>query len=209
MYDTIIFDLDGTLLDTLGDLSDAVNATLDHMGYPKRTEKEVERYIGNGIRRLIERALPPDAGINESKEAYRFFKEYYTSHVCIKTKPFEGIMDLLEELKERGIHIAMLSNKNQESVTKLNDAFFSEYISPALGESAEVRKKPDPIAIKKLMKDFESEKALYIGDSIVDVQTADNAGIPCILVDWGYGRYLESLGAMAIVHEPKEILEYV
>ncbi len=209
MYDIVIFGLDGTLLHTLPDLTAAVNAALDHMGYPKRTEEEVEKYMGNGTRRIMERALPPEADMNAAKEAYRFFREYYTSHALMDTKPYDGIINLLKKLKNKNKKMAILSNKNQESVTTLHNAFFSEYISTALGESPEVRKKPDPIAIKKLMKEFGSDKAVYVGDSIIDIQTADNAGIPCILVDWGHGRYLDSLGAMAVVHTPEEILEYI
>lgn len=209
MYDTVIFDLDGTLLNTVSDLTGAVNAALKHMGYPERTEDEVRNFIGNGSRRLIERALPADADEIKAKETLKFFKEYYAANVCIDTEPFPGIMEMLDTLKAKGVNISIISNKYYTAVNELKEIFFKDYTDIALGESSCIRKKPDPTAIKMVMKLLKSENAVYIGDSIVDAQTADNAGIPCILVDWGYGKHIESAGAMSIAGSADELCELI
>ena len=215
MYRAVIFDLDGTLLDTLEDLRDGVNYVLTLKGYPKRSLEEIRRFVGNGIAKLIERAAPQGTTEAEWAEMLQVFRAYYTEHCRIKTGPYEGITELLEELKKQGILMAIVSNKNDAAVKELVKYYFSDFIEPevAIGEREGIQKKPAPDSVYEAMRllGVEKEEAVYVGDSDVDRETAKNAALDCISVTWGFRdeEMLRGLEPEYLVHEPKEIMEIV
>ena len=213
MFNTIVFDLDGTLLDTLDDLTDAVNEALKFSQLPLRSREEVCAFVGNGIRNLIVRAIGEENGhLLESTLAY--FTAYYKAHCQEKTAPYEGILELLRILKGLGIQTAVLSNKADFATKILVEQYFAGYIQEAMGENEAggIRKKPAPDALFALMKKMGAtkEKTVYIGDSDVDILTAKNAGISCISCSWGFRstEFLKEHGAEIIVHSPLEILAF-
>lgn len=212
-YKALIFDLDGTLLDTLEDLTNAVNHTMSKYGFPGHTIGEIRLFVGNGIKVLIERSLPDGADTPGFNDIFNEFKQYYTANCLIKTHPYPGITELLGKLYEDGYKLAINSNKNQAAVTELNKIFFSGYISTAIGESPEVRRKPAPDSVFKALKDMDctKENALYIGDSDVDIETARNAGIKCISASWGFRDkdYLEALNPGAVIDTPHELYNHL
>ena len=176
----ILFDLDGTLLDTLDDLTVGVNHTMAVFGYPLRTEEEVRRFVGNGARRLIEQSVPEYA---DAKTALREFQGYYSAHCQKLTRPYAGIMTALEELK-REYPIAIVSNKPDAAVKTLCAQYFPGIY--ARGESADCPRKPAPDMVFRAMEEIGVERCIYVGDSEVDVLTARNAGVPCLSVLWGF-----------------------
>ena len=176
----ILFDLDGTLLDTLEDLADAVNYTMDHYGYPRRSLEEVRRFVGNGARKLMALAVPEGA---DAAEAFRTFKAYYDTHCQIKTRPYPGIPQALAELA--AIYpVAIVSNKPDSAVKRLCADYFPGIY--ALGESPDCPRKPAADMVHKAMAAIGVERCVYVGDSEVDVLTAKNAGMPCLSVLWGF-----------------------
>ena len=193
-YDTVIFDLDGTLLNTLEDLADAVNFVMRKNHYPQRTIEEVRRFVGNGIRRLMELAVPENISETEFKQVFEEFKNYYTEHCQIKTCAYDGVMPLLKHLYENGYAMAIVSNKNHAAVCELNDIYFKDYIEVAIGQKDGIRKKPAPDTVVQALKELgkTKERAVYVGDSEVDFATAKNSGMDCVLVTWGF-RNLEEL----------------
>ena len=213
MYRAVIFDLDGTLLNTLEDLRDGVNYVLALRGYPERSLEEIRRFVGNGIGKLIERAAPEGTAEEEREEILKEFRLYYTEHCRVKTGPYNGIMDLLKSLKEHNIQMAVVSNKNDAAVKELVKYYFSEYISVAIGECAGVRKKPSPDSVWKAISllGVKKEQAVYVGDSEVDRATAANAGMECISVTWGFRdeELLKSLEPEYLIHKPEEIIGIV
>ena len=176
----ILWDLDGTLLDTLQDLADGTNHALRQFGYPERTVEEVRRFVGNGAQRLIEQAVPAGADVAEVLEA---FYAYYNAHCRVKTKPYDGILDALAKL-ERRFPMAVVSNKPDTAVKRLCAQYFSGLY--ARGESADCPRKPAPDMVYKAMDAVGVETCIYVGDSEVDVATARNAGVPCLSVLWGF-----------------------
>lgn len=212
-YKAVIFDLDGTLLNTLEDLTDAVNHVMRQFNYPEHTIEEIRSFVGNGIKLLIERSLPDGKDNPEFDKIFSEFKLYYTSHCQIKTRPYDGIMELISSLKEQGYKLAIVSNKNQSAVTELNNIYFSDYISTAIGEKEGVRKKPAPDTVIKALNELgiSSDDAVYVGDSDVDRETAKNSNMDCISVTWGFRdrKLLESLNPYAIIDKPAELLNYV
>lgn len=208
---TVIFDLDGTLLNTLGDLTDATNYALTECGYPTRTEDEVRSFVGNGIRLLIERSLPAgtDGGVVE--KALGKFKEYYEAHLADRTAPYDGIPELLARLRKEGYRLAIVSNKADFAVQMLRERYFADSIPMAVGESASIRKKPAPDSLLAVMERLNSrpEDTVYVGDSDVDIETSRNAGVDCISVTWGFRTvgFLLSKGASITVKKPAEIAE--
>lgn len=212
MYNTIIFDLDGTLLNTIEDLKDATNYALRKFNYPERTLEEITSFVGNGVAVLIHKALPENDKSKET-EVLACFKEYYEIHSMDKTGPYEGIIDLLAELKNRNIKMAIVSNKFQEGVTIICEPLFGKYISVMIGEHEGVNKKPAPDMVYQAMKMLEADpqKTVYIGDSDVDIATAKNSHLDAIGVSWGFrGRkFLEDLNVKQIVDKPTEILNYI
>ena len=189
----ILWDLDGTLLDTLEDLKDSVNFSLRQFGYPERTEDEVRRFVGNGIGRLIARAVPEGV---DAKAVLDVFLPYYSSHCRIKTKPYAGIPEVLEELGKK-YPMAVVSNKADAAVKTLCAQCFPGLY--ARGESADCPRKPAPDMVFKAMEDIGVDRCIYVGDSEVDVQTAKNAGVPCLSVLWGF-RDRETIEAAGGIH---------
>lgn len=212
-YSTVIFDLDGTLLDTLDDLWDAVNAALAKYRLPLRTREEVRGFVGNGIAKLIERAVG-DKDYPDMQGVLNAFKAYYGAHCKDKTSPYEGIMPLLKTLKERGVQTAVVSNKADFAVKLLAEEYFAGLLLEAVGENEEggIRKKPAPDSLLAVMQALraESESVVYVGDSEVDIQTAQNAGVACISVTWGFKdrKFLEENGGELFVDSPLEIIPF-
>lgn len=210
---TILFDLDGTLLNTLGDLQAAVNHALTEYGYPIKTIEEVRLSVGNGVGKLMERVLPEGLKNPDYEPCLASFREYYSRHLQDRTVPYPGIPERLEELKDRGYRLGIVSNKFDAAVKQLKEDYFAETISVAIGESAGIRKKPAPDCVRKALEELraETEEAVYVGDSDVDVATARNSGLVCIGVTWGFrGRQvLEEAGADWIIEEPAAFLPLV
>ena len=210
-YDTVIFDLDGTLLNTLEDLADAVNAVMRANAYPERTLDEVRRFVGNGIRRLVEQAVPEGVCGEIFERVFEEFRTYYTEHCQIKTRAYNGVMELLEALKEKGYAMAIVSNKNHAAVCELNDIYFKKDISVAIGQKDGIRKKPAPDTVFQALKELgvSGERAVYVGDSEVDFMTAENSCMDCVLVSWGF-RTKEELAdctPKAMIDRPEELLQ--
>ncbi|MBR4289869.1 MAG: HAD-IA family hydrolase [Oscillospiraceae bacterium] len=176
----ILWDLDGTLLDTLEDLADAVNYALEQFGYPSRTLEEVRRFVGNGARRLIALAVPEGADVDAVLETFR---SYYDAHCQVKTGAYGGIMEVLEALGEK-YPMAVVSNKPDSAVKALCARYFPTLY--ARGESTDCPRKPAPDMVFKAMEEIGVERCIYVGDSEVDVLTAKNAGVPCLSVLWGF-----------------------
>lgn len=210
MIDTVIFDMDGTLLDTLDDLTDAVNAALAACGYPLRTKEEVRFFVGNGVGRLMKEAVPEGTSETDLEDCLQAFKAHYAQHWQDKTVPYEGIKELLTDLKARGIKLAVISNKYEQAVLQLCRDYFPGSFDTARGERAGVPRKPAPDAIYAILEELgtEKEKALYVGDSEVDMATAKNAGLTAVGVTWGFRdrQLLLERGADYIIDQPSELL---
>ena len=211
-YDTYIFDLDGTLLDTLDDLAAAVNYALCQHNMPEHTREEVRQMVGNGVRLLMVRAVPDGDSNPRFEAAFKTFREYYMEHSLDTTHPYDGIPELLRELRRRGKRIAVVSNKFYAATSELCRHFFPDTVEVAIGEhEAEgIRKKPAPDTVMEAFRQLgtEKENAVYVGDSDVDLQTACNSGLPCISVLWGFRDrdFLEAHGGTTFVIQPAEIL---
>ena len=201
MKTAIIFDLDGTLLDTLGDLHAATNHVLAQFGYPQRTIEEVCRFVGNGAARLIHLAVPEEA---EEGPVLAAFQSYYAAHCDILTKPYDGIVEALAVLGEK-YPLAVVSNKPDRAVKELAKIYFPALF--ARGESTDCPRKPAPDMVHKAMEAIGVERCIYVGDSDVDIETAKNAGVPCISVTWGFRGEEELLasGARYLCHDPKDL----
>lgn len=213
--DTVIFDLDGTLLDTLEDLKNSVNYALQSFGYPERTKDEVRRFVGNGILRLMERAVPSGQDNPDFTKIFHAFQEHYGVHCNDRTCAYEGILELIEELQRRKVKMAIVSNKADFAVKELNRIYFKDKIFVAIGEKEKegIRKKPAPDTVMAALRELESspEKAVYVGDSEVDLATANNCSMDYILCEWGFRDriFLEEKGGRVFVRRPEEILSYV
>ena len=212
-YQLVIFDLDGTLLDTLEDLADSTNYIMRQFGCPERTLSEVRSFVGNGIRKLLERSAPKDTPAEVIDGMFEQFKEYYGAHCADKTKPYDGILELLDTLQKQGTKLAVVSNKADYAVKALCEQYFPGYFDEAVGERVGIARKPAPDTVKEVLKNLKMEKsqAVYIGDSEVDVQTARNAEMDCIAVDWGFRdkEVLIKAGAETIVSTPAELFEHM
>jgi phosphoglycolate phosphatase len=210
-YDVYIFDLDGTLLDTLADLAASCNYAMRAVQLPEHSTDDVRRFVGNGVRKLIERAVPDGDRNPFFESALSIFRQHYLEHSLDTTKPYDGIMPLLRELKARGKTVAVVSNKFDAATKSLCQHFFSGLVDVAIGESEHVRKKPAPDTVLEVMRQVGATKGqvVYIGDSDVDIATAANCGIPCISVLWGFRDrdFLLAHGATSLVEKPSEILE--
>lgn len=209
----VIFDLDGTLLDTLEDLKDATNAALASQGMPQCTLDQVRRYVGNGVRKLMVRAVPDGENNPLFEQTFAAFKEYYAEHCLDHTAPYPDVLNVMKELKARGIKMAIVSNKLDSAVKELNEKFFSEYTSAAIGEMEGVARKPAPDMVEKALREIGMTKsdAVYVGDSDVDIQTAANSGLDCISVTWGFRDvpFLQEHGAKTMIDKPLELLSQV
>ncbi len=208
---TVIFDLDGTLLYSLEDLKDSVNFVMKKHGFREYTIDEVREAIGNGVRLLMERILPKDIDKNLFEECLSEFKENYSKNMYNKTKPYDGVLDMLKALREEGYKIAVLSNKFDSAVKELSSKYFGELVDLAVGQKEGVKEKPSPLGIQEIAKELDTdvETCVMVGDSEVDIQTANNAGIDCISVTWGYKNvdFLYDNGATKLVYAPEDILE--
>lgn len=208
---TVIFDLDGTLLYSLEDLKDSVNFVMKKHGFREYTIDEVREAIGNGVRLLMERILPKDIDKNLFEECLSEFKQNYSKNMYNKTKPYDGVLDMLKTLRKDGYKIAVLSNKFDSAVKELSSKYFGELVDLAVGQKEGVKEKPSPLGIQEIAKELDTdvETCIMVGDSEVDIQTANNAGIDCISVTWGYKNidFLYDNGATKLVYAPKDILE--
>lgn len=181
-----VFDLDGTLLDTLDDLTDSTNYVLEKHGFEKRSKKEIRSFVGNGVPKLIERALPdgPDNPLYD--ECVSEFKLYYKSHSAVKTAPYPGVSEMLRALRNSGIGIGVVSNKIDNAVKSLCETYFETLVDCAVGDREGFLRKPAPDSVFEVMRTLGCERAVYVGDSDVDIKTAKNAGLVCISVTWGF-----------------------
>ena len=214
MIRSILFDLDGTLLDTLDDLANSVNYALRTHHLPERSHTEIRSFLGNGIRNLMLDAVGRGMSDEAFEPVFQTFRTYYVKHCLDKSKPFAGIIDLLKALQQRGITMAVVSNKLHPAVVELNERFFKDYITSAVGESATVRRKPNPDAVLAALSELgcSKDEAVYVGDSEVDLHTAQNAGMQCMLVLWGFRdeAFLRSLpGASLFAQCPADILSWL
>ena len=212
-YKAIIFDLDGTLLDTLTDLAEGTNYALRVNGFPERTLDEIRRFVGNGARKLIERAVPEGQEEAALEKVRQSFDMYYKAHCKDHTGPYPGIMEMLKELAQKGYALGVVSNKPDFAVQELIPGYFPGIFNSVSGEREGVSKKPAPDLIWEAVKNLQADKAeaIYVGDSEVDLEAAANAGIPCISVAWGFkGRkFLAEHQAEMIIEEPSEILKFL
>lgn len=220
MYKTYIFDLDGTLLDTLQDLADSVNYALKEHGMPTHSKDAIRGFVGNGVRLLMERAVPTGAENSMFETVFDSFRQYYMQHSLDTTRPYDGIPELIRELKDRGCQLAVVSNKMMAATQELIAHFFPE-IDVAIGEheAAGIRKKPAPDTVFEALRQLgvsgktadnttASQEAVYVGDSDVDLATARNSGLPCISVLWGFRDkdFLLAHGATTFAEKPQDIL---
>lgn len=209
--DTVIFDLDGTLLNTLEDLADSTNYAMRAFGLKERSINEVRNFVGNGVDVLIERAVEGAIPKEQELECLDVFKQHYSKNMDNKTKPYDGIMNVIKELLKRGYHIAIVSNKFDAAVKGLNVDYFEGLFPVAIGASDTVAKKPEPDSVIKALQELHSDKerAVYVGDSDVDIMTARNSGLPCISVTWGFRdeELQRSMGTDYIIHKPEELLD--
>ena len=212
-YTIAIFDLDGTILNTLEDLADSTNYALKTCGYPERTMDEVRQFVGNGIRKLMERAVPEGTPVEEIDRVHETFTAHYKVHCADKTRPYDGIMELLQNLKKDGCKLAVVSNKADYGLQELCKQYFDGVFDFAVGEREGIRKKPAPDSVNEVLKTLgcSRDRAVYIGDSDVDIQTAANAQMDHIIVEWGFRDvpFLIAKGAKVLVEKPEEILEIV
>jgi phosphoglycolate phosphatase len=212
-YDTVIFDLDGTLLNTLEDLTDSVNYALALYGFPCRRMDEVRSFIGNGVGNLMGLSISGGFDNPQYEKCLVDFRNHYSENLQNKTGPYKGIMELLEQLSKEKYKLAIVSNKFDKGVKGLNQVYFGEYIKVAIGESESVAKKPAPDTVLKALEELgsTSDKAIYVGDSEVDAKTAKNSGIMFVGVTWGFRdrEVLEQEGAEYIIDSPQELLEII
>lgn len=208
-YRLAVFDMDGTILDTLRDLMNSANYALEKNAFPPRTLEEVRQFVGNGIHKLVERAVPAGTRAEDVEAVFADFGEHYREHNLDTTRPYEGIVELLGKLQAAGLQLAVVSNKVDYAVKELSEKFFPGLFDMAIGEKTGVAKKPAPDAVNEVLKtlDVPREKAVYIGDSEVDIQTARNAGLDELIVTWGFRdpAFLASQGAKKLVDSPEEL----
>ena len=210
---TVIFDMDGTVLNTLDDLTASVNHVLAEYGFAGHDASEYRKYFGNGIRYALGCAVPNGTDQRVIDEMVPVFKEYYDVHCLDNTRPYDGIMELLRDLGGQGYKLAIVSNKIDSAVKELNTRFFSEYVSVAIGERVGVNRKPEPDTVIQALKELDSTKdeAVYVGDSEVDLKTAANAGLHCISVLWGFRdkEMLQKQGATIFADTPEDVLDII
>ena len=211
MYKTYIFDLDGTLLNTLGDLAASTNYALRQYGMPEHTIDDVRRFVGNGVGKLIERAIPEGLANPQYEDVLATFRKHYMLHSLDTTAPYPGIESLLHSLRSHGCNVAVVSNKFYNATVELCRHFFADTVEVAIGERENIRRKPAPDTVFEAMRQLgvSGEDTVYVGDSDVDVATACNSGIPCISVLWGFRDrdFLIEHGATTFVNTPEDILK--
>lgn len=212
-YELAIFDMDGTILDTLEDLMDAVNYALDKNHFPTRSIDDVRRFLGNGMWKLIERAVPEGTGRELQVKVHHDFMDYYHIHCADNTKPYDGILELLQKLRNSGCKTAVVSNKADEAVHELCEQYFPGLFDYEIGAREGIANKPAPDSVFEVLRNLHLEKkdAVYIGDSDVDVATADNAGVDSIIVTWGFREkdFLMQKGAKVFADSTDEIINII
>ena len=212
-YDVVIFDLDGTILNTLDDLADSLNHVLEANNFPTHTIDEVRMFVGNGIRKLIERALPQDADNATRENIYKQFSEYYGQHSQDKTRHYDGIPELFNELRNVGIKIAVNTNKDEDIAKVICEKYFPGMIDVIAGGRTDTPIKPAPDGVNKILKtlNIPKEEALYVGDSDVDIQTGANCGIDEIGVAWGFRgvEFLRQHGAKTVFSDVEQLKKYI
>lgn len=212
-YKTIIFDMDGTVLNTVTDLKNAINYALTKNGLKTRTEDEVKSFLGNGMKVLVTKSVGEAATEELLKKVSDDFGSHYMSHCNDNTKPYEGIPQLMKKLHDEGVKIAIVSNKPEIAVVELNRLFYNEITDLCMGEREGLKRKPAPDMVLKAMEILNADPAstVYIGDSEVDFETAKNSGLPCISVTWGFRsrEHLISIGANMLADSPEDILKYL
>lgn len=210
---TIVFDLDGTLMDTLQDLAESTNYALCQYGFPQHSIEKIRSFVGNGVRVLMERAVPGGAANPLFEKAFRTFKEHYVAHCRDHSGLYAGIASMLDTLKNSGYQLAVVSNKLQAGVTELQQFYFSSWIQVAVGERPEVRRKPAPDMVFQAVRELGADlkQTVYIGDSDVDIETARQCGIPCISVLWGFRDrdFLTSCGASHFAETPQDVVRLI
>lgn len=209
----MIFDLDGTLLNTLEDLADSVNLMLEYFSCPRRSLEEIRRFVGNGMKNLVSRSVPEGFDKNSLESAYEFFREAYRKNMQNKTRPYNGIAECLDELKKLGIKIVVTSNKNDDAVKNLCKEYFGEYISHAVGVREGIQPKPHPEMVNRVVEEMTLEKinCIFVGDSETDIRTAKNTGLTSVGVLWGFRdrETLEKENADFIISHPRELIKIV
>ncbi len=212
-YNAIIFDLDGTLLNSLEDIRDSVNEILDRYHYPQRSLEQIRSFVGNGAINLIRRALPEGISEQEVEKCLQEYSNYYYEHSRHKTCPYHGIVSLLEQLKEKGFKLGVVSNKDEATVKDLCESYFPSLLSVVVGDSQGYQKKPAPDNIMRAISQLQTEKeaTLYVGDSEVDIETARNCALDSVLVSWGFREreVLLQKGAKVIIDCPDELAGYL
>ena len=212
-YKAVLFDMDGTVLDTLGDLTNAINHVLVEYGMPVRSLNEVAHFLGNGAAYLVDHAVREDTPEALRAEMLRAYQPWYDSHCDIFTAPYPGIVPLMAALKEAGVRQAVISNKQDSAVKLLAAQHFPGLLETAVGESATVRRKPNPDAVLEALRvmGVEREEAVYVGDTEVDLRTAENAGLACAAVGWGFRteEELRAAGAGRIFQTADELREWL
>ena len=210
MKKAVIFDLDGTLLNTLGDLCDSVNFVLGSYGFPTRSLKEVNSFIGNGIGELIRRSLPQNEQ-DKFDDALEKFREYYGEHSNVKTCVYDGLIPMLEKLRAEGYKIGVVTNKVDFAAKALCKEYFGSLVDIALGDRVGVPRKPEPDAVYEAMSVLGVESAVFVGDSDVDIATAKAANLPCIAVTWGFRdrAFLEEHGGEIFANTAEDLYRYI
>lgn len=205
-----IFDMDGTILNTIDDIAGAINYVLDIHGYPRRTVDEVKSFVGNGLKRALELSLPDGVAGDVLNQLFTELVAYYNEHSNITTRPYEGIVEVIHKLREQGKIVAVVSNKRVEAVRDLCDIYFAGCFDMALGDQDGIARKPAPDMTNMVIEHYGilKDKCVYIGDSDVDLMTARNTEIDCIAVTWGFRtrEFLVEHGATMIIDRPEELL---
>ena len=208
-YQAVLFDMDGTVLDTLDDLCDSINHSLAEFSLPQVSREHVRQCLGNGAAFLVSHSIPAGSSPELEANVLAFYKPWYDAHCLIKTAPYEGILPMMQSLKEQGLRLAIISNKPDRAVQELSDAFFPGLLELSVGESPSVRRKPAPDTVLTAASQIglSVDQCVYVGDSEVDLQTARNAGMDCISVTWGFRdeAQLIEAGASVLVRTPEEL----
>lgn len=213
MYKYVLFDMDGTVLDTIDDLRNAVNYTMRHFGLPEIDIYQAKHYTGNASRHLIRCSVPDEIEGPQFEEILAFYLAYYKEHCSVLTRPYDGIEDLMKSLADKGVRMAVVSNKPDEAVKNLADRWFPGLLETSIGERQGIRRKPEPDTVFAAMKEMDAlpDESLYVGDTEVDIMTARNAGIKCAAVTWGFREVQEicGLGAEYLVNSCEELKDVI
>lgn len=209
MIDAVIFDMDGTLLNTLDDLANSVNYTLSQFGFPTHTKDEIKNFVGNGVNHLFEKALPQNTDYKTKNQCIDYFKNTYSKNMYINTKPYNGILNILKTLRRNYISTAVVSNKFEDAVKNLTNRYFGELIDISIGQSDTISPKPSSTGVSRVMRELRAKKAVFVGDSDIDVMTAKNAGIKSIGVTWGFRDRENLKNADFIADTPNELIQII